>query len=159
MKRVGALVVVVIAVLSGCQYGTWGTPTPPIRENLVQPIVQLDIDEQNKIVVELGFFNRGKPQAPEDDFKGVWELTTGDGELRARGETYELPPLPGRGQVLPLRWQAQLDPGNYRLVWGAPGYGATVIEFWVLERDGKLFVHDQHVWQDTAYPPPTRIVH
>jgi hypothetical protein len=54
MKWVGALVLVLMVVLSGCQSDT--IAAPPTRENLVQPIAPLDTDEQKKIVVELGFY-------------------------------------------------------------------------------------------------------
>lgn len=117
-------------------------------------IARIDQPTGETIAIDLGFANNGdRAIVADDDFPGVWRLTAGSGEPRAGGTINSRPQLPP-GETLLLRWDAILDPGHYRLVWGANEFGHTVVEFDV-ERaaDGGLSIGMGNVTNSAGNPP------
>ncbi len=154
-RLIGLSGVFLALLLGGCQPAD-ATPAAQTGGALT-PVVLISTDLDGEVVFEIGIHNEGDAQPENENFSGHWEVVTADGDLRAEGDLLHMGPLPAGGDLLPLRWEGVLDPGEYIMRWGAPGYGSTVIEFEVIDRDGSITVGDQDVWAGDDFPPPERI--
>jgi hypothetical protein len=57
--------------------------------------------------------------------------------LRASVEVVSLASIEAGSLLDPAVWRGRLDPGTYRVFWGAPGKGHSVAEFVVDQQDGR----------------------
>lgn len=95
----------------------------------------------------------------DEDFQGVMDLETVQGDLRARANFFQLGPIPADGKAQPMVWQGDLEAGDYHLVWGSPKYGYTEVSFEMVPRDGQVClgseIHKQdQVGEPAAFPIP-----
>jgi len=127
------------------------TADVPVRQLLLNFFAIVKATPEEEVQMEIGV--SGVNEVPADPaFAALWELRDEDGNLRAAGETPELPRVVGE-QVL-VTWQGQLTPGRYELTWGAPQYGGLVKVFEVVEVDGRLQLGNyQDEYITTVYPP------
>ena len=107
--------------------------------------VQLHVDAEGQTVVELGLHNTGEGDfAGDEDFCGVMEIRHEEGTPRARMDVLHLNQQLAPGEAVEFeRCMLKLAPGAYNLVWGAPAYGSTVVDFSIVERHGKLTIGEQ----------------
>lgn len=138
--------------LSGC-VAIGPTPRLPTRGDLLSFTAEIDTAADEEVVIKLGVHNGGNPVPKDEAFEGRWQLVGPDDQLRAAGRMFELPALPS-GEKSLLRWKGVLDIGGYVLTWGAPNYGATVLQFSVEEREGALSIGDRRIHDMTTYPMP-----
>jgi len=146
-RLLSALTLVVLLALAGCT--TSPKPTPEAADLCLKTEVNMDAD--GGVVLRFGAHNTGPVDFPRDkDFVGKWELTDGAGGLRASGSLTIMGLLEAGKTAFPAEWKSGLAPGAYTLTWGAPDYGLAVVDFTVVERNGKLSIGEQvtHVFDD-----------
>jgi hypothetical protein len=109
-------------------------------------LVNINVREECEIV--LGVSNVGEdPFLGDVKFNAVMKLMrvyhVGRGEvesLRAGLDVHGLYALePGEQDSL-VSWGGHLLPGMYRVIWGAPGYSYTEVDFSLLESNGHLYL-------------------
>lgn len=72
----------------------------------------------------------------------VMELRDAHNILRGKAEVASLHAI-APGSLLDLVvWRGRLDPGAYRVFWGAPGLGHTEASLFIVEQDGRLQLGD-----------------
>jgi len=108
-----------------------------------QPV--MEVNGAQEFQVRLGVQNAGPNRfAGDETFHGQMALRYAEGDragsLAASAELIPLEAIAPGETVWPLAWRARLDPGAYTLIWGAEGYGETTVEFWIVERDGRLYL-------------------
>lgn len=132
------IMVLLLALATGC--GSAGDNGDAGAEGALRFVVQVSKTAIDAFEIDLGYANDGDTTLPADDaFEGAWELRDAAGELRASGMVHTLPEIPPGTEALPLRWEGQLDPGIYRIVWGGRGEGHTAASFEVTQgADGPL---------------------
>jgi len=129
-----------LLALVGCP--TSPEPTPEAAELHLEVGVNMDVN--GEVVLKFGAHNSGPADFPGDeDFVGKWELTDEAGALRASGSLTIMGLLGSGKTAFPAEWKSELVPGAYTLTWGAPGYGSTVVDFTVVERNGRLSIGEQ----------------
>jgi hypothetical protein len=125
----------------------------PIRDKLITFIATIKADADGQIGLDLGVSNAGNLVPADESFVGEWELSAAGDEPRAKGTVVGLPEM-AAGEYMLVSWAGKLDPGTYRLLWGAPDYGHTVVDFEVLAGEGgQVRVGDQTVFFTTDDPP------
>jgi hypothetical protein len=104
--------------------------------------VAIHVDQNQEVRVELGVHNAGKRTFEGTDrFNGWMELRrVPSDELRASAEVIPLRSLAPDETVWPMDWHSQLEPGTYRVIWGAEEYGSTVRQFTITEEGGRLYL-------------------
>jgi len=146
---------VVLLALVGCTFTvhrdhrTSPELTPEAADLRVKAEVNTDAD--GEVVLRFGAHNMGPADFPGDeDFVGRWELTDEAGALRASGSMTIMGIVEAGETAFPAKWEGELVPGAYTLTWGAPGYGLTVVNFTVVEHNGRLSIGEQvtHVFDD-----------
>ena len=82
----------------------------------------------------------------DKEFDATMELTGPDGKKRASFIINQLPDME-EGDILELvNWHGQLDPGQYKLEWGAEDYGQLVKTFEVVANpSGLLDIKNQNI--------------
>ncbi len=75
--------------------------------------------------------------SPRPQAHAVMELRDEHNILRARLEVTSLIAIEPGAILDPAVWRGRLDPGAYRVFWGAPGLGHTEASLYVVERDGR----------------------
>ncbi len=157
-RLLSALTLVVLLALVGCTFTvhrdhrTSSEPTPEAADLRLKAEVSMDAD--GEVVLRFGAHNMGPADFPGDeDFVGKWELTDEAGDLRASG-SLTIMGIVGAGETaFPAAWQSELVPGAYTLTWGAPHYGLTVVDFTVVEHDGRLSIGEQTTQTFDDYQP------
>jgi len=127
---------------------------PAVRARQVTFIAGLTVSEDQEVIIDLGIDNGSQPLPADETFNGRWEVTNAEGEPRAAADVHELDSVPGGAEQVIFTWSGRLEPGTHELVWGAPGYGGTIVEFEVIEEEeGRLRLGEQAIFHSTAYPP------
>ena len=87
--------------------------------------------------------------AADKEFDAAMQLTGPDGKKRASFIINQLPAME-KGDMLELvNWHGQLDPGQYKLEWGAEDYGQLVKTFEVVANpSGLLDIKNQNIIVD-----------
>ena len=138
-KLLSAMIAMVLLALVGC--AAISGPTPEAAKLRLK--VEVNMDADGEVVLKFGAHNTGPADFPGDeDFVGKWELSHDTGALRASGSLKIMGPLESGETTFPAEWKGELVPGAYTLTWGAPGYGSTVVNFTMVERDGALSIDD-----------------
>lgn len=146
-RLLSTLTLVVLLALVGCT--TSPEPMPEAAELRLKAEVNMDAD--GEVVLRLGAHNTGAADFPGDeDFVGKWELTDEAGDLRASGSLTIMGLLGSGKTTFPAEWKSELLPGAYTLTWSASSYGSTVINFTIVEHNGRLSIGEQvtHVFDD-----------
>ena len=139
-KLLSALLAMMLLALVGC--AAISGPTPEAAKLRLK--VEVNVDADGRVALRFGAHNVGPAGFPGDeDFVGKWELTNEAGDLRASGSLTIMGLLGAGETAFPAEWEGELVPGAYTLTWGAPGYGLTVVNFTVVEHDGRLSIGDQ----------------
>lgn len=126
----------------------------PVLARQVTFIAGLTVNEDQEVVIDLGIHNGSQPLPADETFNGRWEITDAEGAPRAAADVHELDSVPGGAEQVIFTWSGRLEPGTHELVWGAPGYGGTIVEFEVIEgEEGRLGVGNQEIFHSTTYPP------
>lgn len=110
-------------------------PPPPDRL-----IFQVEVAESvsDELDISLQVRNAGQGVAPaRPEANAVMELRDEHNILRARANVVHLIAIDPGDILNPLVWRGRLDPGMYRLYWGAPGLGHTQVEFVLSQQDGR----------------------
>ena len=138
-ELLSALTLFALLALVGC--AMIPEPTPGAAEPRVK--VEVNMGADGEVILRFGVHNTGPADFPGDeDFVGKWELSHDTGALRASGSLKIMGPLESGETTFPAEWKGELVPGAYTLTWGAPGYGSTVVNFTMVERDGALSIDD-----------------
>ncbi len=167
------LALFVLSTLAGCCIGIPpGISFPASESATVTPlgltffaIPQVE-REEGEVSIELGV-NINDPKAlartDEEYFRAYWVLYDEQDELRARGEIelnaetlrQQQTVQPGTASNVryPMQWWGELEPGTYDLVWGAPGYGATVDQFTLVETEHGLQILEARSKTMPRFPP------
>jgi hypothetical protein len=154
-KRLLLLLTIIGAMLLvACNGGETTASEAPIREELVTFVAKPSVNAAEEVVIDFSLHNGGEPLPADKNFIAHWRLERGDGEMRAQGKAHDRPALPGGAETPMMRWSGSLEPGDYTLTWGAPGLGATVIDFAVQETEHGLQIGSQQIRNTTAYPTP-----
>ncbi|MHB1293856.1 MAG: hypothetical protein ACYC4R_02565 [Anaerolineae bacterium] len=109
-----------------------------------------------RIMIEAIVSNTGDSALVETaPFSATMELQDEQGRSLARLEAPQLNGelSPGETQII-ASTERPLEPGLYRVIWGADTYGGTLLDFTVLERDGVLELGEGWV-QVTPAPSET----
>jgi hypothetical protein len=94
----------------------------------------------------------------DDEFGGAWELLSPDGKAVAQGRVDLLPTLDRGDELADLaQWKGTLAPGPYKLTWGAPRYGSTVVRFELRQADDGLAVASLETRRSPEYPPSEQV--
>jgi hypothetical protein len=73
------------------------------------------------------------------DLNGVLQVYDDTGSLVACVEAPTMAgPLKSGESHFPAGWKGDVPVGTYELTWGAPPYGATTVQFTIIEQDGHL---------------------
>jgi len=150
-KMMVMLITIALLALTGCST----SPEPALETARLTFEVALrgEMDD-GKIVARLGVRNAGNVEFPGDEaFGGVMELRDGSQALRSCGETMMMGRLAAGEATFPIEWKGELSPGAYTLTWGAPGYGATVVDFEVQESSGMLVIGEEVTRVLSTYEP------
>jgi hypothetical protein len=88
--------------------------------------------------------NRAKmPFYGDKNFDGVLELRNEWGDVLVHQEVPVLDRLPADEFTWPTAWKGTLTVGNYQWVWGTPDHGFTVVDFFIVERNGELYLDEE----------------
>lgn len=148
-KSVFALVILLLLV-TGC--GRAGEETP---EPLLTFAASLQAGEEETFHISLEAHNqREEPFPGNNAFNGVMVLNNAAGEMRARAEIATLPLIEPGESVFPVVWSGLLRPGSYQLIWGANGYGHTVVSFSIVEQNSGPYIDEEVHTQQLAEDPP-----
>jgi hypothetical protein len=149
-KLLSALTAMALLALVGC--AVIPGPTPEAAKLRLKVKVTMDAD--GEAVLRFGAYNMGPAGFPGDeDFTGEWRLIDEAGGLRASG-TLTIMGIVGAGEIaFPIKWEGKLLPGAYTLTWGAPGYGSTVVDFTVVEQNGRLSIGELMAQDFDEYKP------
>jgi hypothetical protein len=110
---------------------------PPLSDRL---IFQVEVAENmsGELDISLQVRNAGQGVASaRPEANAVMELRDAHNILRARADVVHLIAIDPGDILNPLVWRGRLDPGMYRLYWGAPGLGHTQVEFMLSQQDGR----------------------
>ncbi|MGC9521044.1 MAG: hypothetical protein ACP5HG_04100 [Anaerolineae bacterium] len=150
------LLVVVLLLSVGCALPSGG------REVAVNPeradaIAEVLAGSEGRFEIQLGVENvSNRPLAELESFSGRWQLLTAGREVRAAGRVYHLGAFePGESRFF-LTWEAELEPGDYVLLWGAPSIGSVTVMF-TLDSEGAgraVNVRRVSIANSEVYPPP-----
>ena len=143
----------VALLLVGVAACTSPADSPPIRDELITFIGLLDVTGNGQTTIDIGVHNGGNPLPADENFAGRWEVRDAQGELRAKGEVPQMPPLAGGNDTVFGIWSGSLEPGWYEFTWGAPNYGSVLISFELVEQGDRLQIGEQSLYNTTAYPP------
>ncbi len=134
-----SLLLVLLILLTGCA-AVEGSGTPLAFEP------HLRVSPEGEAEVALRIHNlSGTGMPAQSNFNGGFRI-----ERMQDGESIAEIPLPtidrlGPGQeAFPLDWEGELEPGEYHLIWGAPHFGATELQFTV--REGEWTVVDVELY-------------
>lgn len=156
MKRRWPLILTLSAVLLGACAAP--TQPPPSRTHGLQPVAQIEAAGEDEIQIKLGFVNGGTDPYPAVENLGAgWTLEAVPDEARAGGRVHMLSEIAPSSEFYPVIWNGQLDPGAYRLTWGAPDIGSTVVAFEVVQEEGRYRIGDMRQWVGVAFPAPAEI--
>ena len=145
------LAVVILIILSSC------TPSPESISPRLTFRAPMQAGSGEELQVTLEVHNEGDARFPGDDaFDGVMQVRAANGVLRARIDIVSLGPIdPGESASL-AAWRGKLEPGSYRLTWGAPGNGYTMVDFSIVD-DGRFYLGDEVVTTRHEGDPPIEI--
>lgn len=137
---VTGLIMVLLALTAlGC------APVLPFASDdlLFQPDIFDDVTGEFVISLKVRNVGDGAARA-RPDANAVMELRDEHGILRARA--YHASLIAFQTDVLDLGvWRGRLDPGTYRVFWGAPGMGHTVAEFVVGQQEGRPWLKELRI--------------
>lgn len=142
------LLLLLTAALTACT----AVSLSPVREPLITFTAPMAIDDVGTVTIRLGLHNDGSPAQADAAFDAHWEIVGPGDALRAAGSMAERPPLSDGEAITLAEWTGLLDPGSYRLTWGAPNYGGTIVEFDVERTASGLRLGEQTIRTTTAYP-------
>ncbi len=141
---------VLLAMATGCSGMESPVPAPQLTFE-----APMNVGSDEELHISLGVRNAGSQRFEGDEqFDGRMELRRAAGELRASAEAVALPALEVGEMAWPINWEGRLEPGPYRLIWGADSYGFTTVDFTIVERDGRLYLMDDAPETPTS-PEPT----
>lgn len=150
-NRLAVILTLLSFLLSGCF--VQAASSPPVSHSL-QPSATVH-EAGESIEIQLGFTNNGRNAYPSvENLGAVWDLTMHPGDLRAGGEVHMMGEIAPSETFYPVNWEGQLDPGAYRLTWGAPSIGSTVVTFTASQTDGRYQIDDVEQWMGTTFPAP-----
>jgi len=135
-KRVAAALFFLVIALTACAAGVVEREERAPLEFVVELA-----EDGPQLAIILGLRKTGS--LSDDSLHAYWELSNGEGELRAESmnPAVEANALPDDGTVLELMtWRGELDPGHYTLIWGVDGIGSTTVEFEIVENNGALLL-------------------
>jgi hypothetical protein len=81
----------------------------------------------------------------DEKFNGVMEIRDEDWDVCTRTEIFRMQSLEHGESVFPISWRGDLLPGIYTLIWGAPDYGFTEINFEVTDYDGLNIISKEYI--------------
>jgi len=148
-------VVCLLLALAGCVL---------FRRRAIQPtpglaglrfVIRADVDRGERVVVDLGAANEGSTLIPANSrWVGYWSIAGPTGEVTVQGRVSSLPAVAAGEPFTRLhQWVGTLEPGSYKITWGAPGYGSTLVYVDVQETEQGLRISSQTVYRGVAYPP------
>ena len=142
---------ILAAIAAGC-----GAPQPEVAAPTLGFEAHMEVNSDQELRVSLGIENAGSSTfAGDERLDGEMELRRASGEqagaLRARAEVKAVSSLEPGETAWPMSWRGRLEPGAYTLTWGAERYGATRIQFEIVDRGGRLALG---AWQQAQAEQP-----
>jgi hypothetical protein len=108
--------------------------------------VHFTVNVDGHTVASMKVHNEGQvPFFGDKSFDGVLELRDEWGNVLVRQEVPELDRLPADEFTWPIAWKGTLAKGKYQWVWGTPDRGFTVVDFYVVERNGELYLNEDSI--------------
>lgn len=144
MKKALVLLILTALVALSC------APISPASPGQLRFRVDVSFDVTGECILRFNVQNAGASSlTPLSSANAVMETRDEHDILRARMEIVSLPAI-GPGSVMELAvWQARLDPGKYRVFWGAPGLGYSETNLAITELGGRFRLDETH----TAFHP------
>ena len=142
--KIQTLVLTLILSLTATM-GCTTNQLPPGMPNLIfESFMQETLEGEFLISLEvcntgLGIFEG------DENFNGVMEVRDEDWDVRTRAEIIRIQALEQGESVFPISWRGDLLPGIYTLIWGAPDYGFTEIDFEVTDYDGLHIICQEYI--------------
>jgi hypothetical protein len=134
-----------IWLLAGCALVEQAAAPAGFTPQTVTPDARISLGEDQATEVSLGFVNEtNRAVSQVDDFEGQWVLVNAEGATRAAGRVLVAGPLEPREVSYPLVYSAQLDAGEYTLLWGAPAIGTVTVQFTVMDGGAGVGVGRTH---------------
>ena len=140
MKKVRwGLMLGLLFLLTGCT-AVEGSGTPLAFEP------HLRVSPEGKAEVVLGIHNiSGTGMPAQANFDGGFRIErVQDGQSMVEIPFSSVDRLGPGQEAFPLGWEGELEPGEYHLIWGAPHFGATEMQFTV--REGEWTVVDVELY-------------
>jgi hypothetical protein len=110
----------------------------------------MNVDSGERFHLSLGVRNLSEePFRDYAGFNGRMELHNVAGEELGRIQVATLWELEPGGVGWPAAYASQLPAGAYQLNWGAPDYGSVMVDFTIVELEGRLYLGKESI-QSTA---------
>ncbi len=127
---------------------------PPEDEQLQtgQLVFRADVgqDATEDFVINLKVANTGlRKTAAQPGANAVMELRDEHDILQASSHISSLSAIDPEATLDTAEWRGRLDPGTYRVLWGASGLSYSVVEFVIFEQNGRPILGEQRIM---AYP-------
>ena len=141
-KLSSALMIIVLLTLAGCSVSLK-------REREAAPLefqAPMNVNSREQFHASLGVRNVGtEPFRGYEAFNGSMELRDETGEQVSRIQVTTLWYLEPGEAAWPAAFRSKLAPGAYQITWGAPDYSSVVVDFTIVEHDGRLYMGEESI--------------
>jgi hypothetical protein len=129
----GALLV---GLLTGCMKSAQETV-----EDTLELRVKLTMKEPGEVSISAGLYNSGRFEYPgTENYNGFLTILDENGKLRALGEMDKISLLAAGETFYPLTYNLAVEPGVYRLKFGALDKPPIEMQFEIVEKNGTLYM-------------------
>lgn len=132
-----SLCIFTAVLLAGCM-----TSAQKTAEDSLELKVKLTMKQPGEVSVAAGLHNSGRFEYPgSENYNGFLTILDGAGKLRALGEMDKISLLAAGETFYPLTYDISVEPGVYRLKFGALGKQPVEMEFKIVEKNGLLYLN------------------
>lgn len=150
-KLLNALTALALLALASCSVSSKLEPEAAQLE--FEAPMNVNSREQFHASLNVGNVGAG-PYSGEGWLNGEMELCDEEGDLVGRIRATKLWYLEPGEAAWPAEWRGKLAPGAYQLTWGAPGYGAVVVDFTIVEHGGRLYLGEESIQNTSSEAAP-----
>ena len=131
---------VTVSVLVGCGVAS-GSGTAQLAFE-----AQMQVDSAQRFHVSLGVRNVGQTRYRDyQSFNAAMELRDDAGEKLSSVSVATLWELAPGNAGWPAAYASKLPAGAYQLTWGSPDHRSIVVDFTIVELDGRLYLGEQSI--------------
>ena len=107
---------------------------------------QMQVDSAQRFHVSLGVRNVGQTRYRDyQSFNAAMELRDDAGERLSSVSVATLWELAPGNAGWPAAYASKLPAGAYQLTWGSPDHGSIVVDFTIVELNGRLYLGEQSI--------------